>query len=331
MIRQDLIVRGRNERFDVMKGIGITLMIIGHCPLPWYFSNTIFTFHMPLFFMLSGYLYKERALKDIVKRNAKKVLIPYFIIGIIVWGFLLVSKGDYKWGYTLLTSNGSWPIYHQTKCGVGPLWFLMCYFVAMIYFHYFLKIKNEPLRISTLIVLFALAMLYRKHFNLLPFDMLNAIPAIAFMYMGYAIKDHSVNKVFFSKPAQIAGLTVVLLCIYRGGVSMASMIYKLWYLQFFAALYSCYFLYKYFTSSKWHLYTQIFSFIGRNSLTLLCVHSIDYLTECTALMVEQSGTDGVYAMILEIVLKLSFVAIGYVLIKGIQAIRPAVTRTNGLN
>ena len=40
---------------DVAKGITIILMILGHTSIPWYVSNFIFAFHMPLFFMASGW------------------------------------------------------------------------------------------------------------------------------------------------------------------------------------------------------------------------------------------------------------------------------------
>ena len=51
MIRQNWI--------DWSKSIGIYLVVLGHCS---FFNKDIegfiYTFHMPLFFMISGYLYK---------------------------------------------------------------------------------------------------------------------------------------------------------------------------------------------------------------------------------------------------------------------------------
>ncbi|KXT51144.1 hypothetical protein HMPREF2531_02141 [Bacteroides intestinalis] len=40
----------RNTDVDVLKGIGIILMILGHCSLTYAFKKGIFLFHMPLFF-----------------------------------------------------------------------------------------------------------------------------------------------------------------------------------------------------------------------------------------------------------------------------------------
>lgn len=56
MIRQDLIVRGRNERFDVMKGIGITL-------------NTI----PAVAFMYIGYTIKDHSVSKVFFSNLPRL------------------------------------------------------------------------------------------------------------------------------------------------------------------------------------------------------------------------------------------------------------------
>ena len=45
---------------DQAKGIGILLVVIGHMNIPQDLSKIIFSFHMPLFFFISGYLYNEK-------------------------------------------------------------------------------------------------------------------------------------------------------------------------------------------------------------------------------------------------------------------------------
>ena len=53
----------RNEIIDIMKGIGIIAVIIGHMwnvpEVP--YRNFIFSFHMPLFFLIAGYFYKPNS------------------------------------------------------------------------------------------------------------------------------------------------------------------------------------------------------------------------------------------------------------------------------
>ena len=48
-----------SERYtwiDCIKGIGIFLVVLGHIYKDNYIGQWIYSFHMPLFFMLSGYL-----------------------------------------------------------------------------------------------------------------------------------------------------------------------------------------------------------------------------------------------------------------------------------
>lgn len=48
----------RIRYIDVARGLGIFLVIIGHLNTNEILHNTIYSFHMPFFFFLSGYLNK---------------------------------------------------------------------------------------------------------------------------------------------------------------------------------------------------------------------------------------------------------------------------------
>ena len=48
----------RNSSLDVLKGIGIISMVMGHSNMGSLFEIYIAGFHMQLFFIISGFLYK---------------------------------------------------------------------------------------------------------------------------------------------------------------------------------------------------------------------------------------------------------------------------------
>lgn len=52
----------RDLRYDVMKGVGLLLMILGHIPVEGMVYKWIYSFHMPMFFLLSGFLTKNTAI-----------------------------------------------------------------------------------------------------------------------------------------------------------------------------------------------------------------------------------------------------------------------------
>lgn len=70
----------RDQTLDIIKGIGIILMVVGHSGSPDYVHDIIYTFHMPLFFIASGWFFSERNLEDskgFVMRKLKNIYLPY--------------------------------------------------------------------------------------------------------------------------------------------------------------------------------------------------------------------------------------------------------------
>ena len=52
--------RARLSWLDVLKGIGIILVAIGHIYSNQTVFNWLYSFHMPLFFLAAGWVYKEK-------------------------------------------------------------------------------------------------------------------------------------------------------------------------------------------------------------------------------------------------------------------------------
>lgn len=50
----------RDDKVTIAKGIGILLMVAAHAGIPDVISRFIVMFHMPLFFFMSGYCFKEK-------------------------------------------------------------------------------------------------------------------------------------------------------------------------------------------------------------------------------------------------------------------------------
>ncbi len=73
----------RNTIIDIVKSLGIFCMVAGHCGFP--FTHFIYLFHMAIFFMASGYCYKENDSNKIdnlisfIKRKFVKLWFPYVI------------------------------------------------------------------------------------------------------------------------------------------------------------------------------------------------------------------------------------------------------------
>lgn len=74
---------GRSKTLDYLKGIGILLMVLGHSGAP--AKTWIYLFHMALFFVASGYLWRDKHVVDIyscfryIVGKLKKLWLPYVL------------------------------------------------------------------------------------------------------------------------------------------------------------------------------------------------------------------------------------------------------------
>ncbi|MFR2717791.1 MAG: acyltransferase family protein [Ruminococcus sp.] len=75
------MMKKRIEWIDLTKGIAIFMMIAGHIALlPWEpYGKIIFSVHMPLFFILSGYTSKREFSLGYLKKLWNSLLVPYFL------------------------------------------------------------------------------------------------------------------------------------------------------------------------------------------------------------------------------------------------------------
>jgi fucose 4-O-acetylase-like acetyltransferase len=53
----------RLEWLDALRGLGMIFVIIGHMTVPEFVQKFVYSFHMPLFFAISGYLYNNQFTK----------------------------------------------------------------------------------------------------------------------------------------------------------------------------------------------------------------------------------------------------------------------------
>lgn len=141
----------KDDSITIAKGIGIILMVLGHSGFYDYGNAVIHMFHMPLFFIVAGYCFREKYFTDglgFVWRRVKGLYFPY-----VGWGllflllhnlFLHLNIYNEQFGYAgAVTHLYSWnDIGHRaisivTKMSdiellLGGFWFLKSLFVASI-------------------------------------------------------------------------------------------------------------------------------------------------------------------------------------------------------
>lgn len=307
---------------DVLKGTAIVLMIVNHVSLDraW-IGNLIGVFHMPLFFLISGYLYKPRALKETIERNIVKVLCPYLITCFIIWTIMCLFYGRYQWGMSILWGNSK-PI--SELYGIGPLWFLTTYFWTMIYANLLLKIMSKLTRWIVIIILFVSSVVFVHCFSLLlPLGLTTAIGGVVFLFAGMEIQE--TPQYFLQKKYVYGGLVIWVICVIFGRCAMSWHIYKLNLLQVLGGIYGTYLCYKIVEQFKTSsIIWRGLCFIGINSLPILCIHSIDRVTNFTYRLTNYflgCSNNDIAHWQLEVLLEFVFVIIVFLLFKRIPVIR----------
>jgi fucose 4-O-acetylase-like acetyltransferase len=184
-------VRQRIEYIDTVRGIGILLMVMGHIGFGGLFDKYIHAFHMPMFFVISGFLYREsdRSTGSIIARRAKALLIPYLVYGAlnyIVW--LALNRGG---GVPLLTplrslfftnTDNYMPI-------AGALWFLTCLFITESAFLALRRALRSTGVLAAVIGSIGILGLFIKEvlgFRL-PYGLDTAMTALALYFAGYLL------------------------------------------------------------------------------------------------------------------------------------------------
>ncbi|MCU4674828.1 acyltransferase family protein [Catenovulum sp. 2E275] len=93
------------KAIDIYKAIGIALVVVGHVYQN-QLSEVIYLFHMPMFFILSGYLFNPNyGLSEYINKKSLSLLIPYIT-------FLLIFT----------TTLSLKPILHADFAGLIQLW-----------------------------------------------------------------------------------------------------------------------------------------------------------------------------------------------------------------
>lgn len=117
---------------DVARGIGILLVVLGHNALFRESSHglyeAIYLFHMPLFFFVSGVTFKLTLPGETLRKRARALLVPYFMMGAVAV-LLTAQSGDVS--RMLDEIRG---VLYGTGHTIRfvPLWFLPCLFVVSI-------------------------------------------------------------------------------------------------------------------------------------------------------------------------------------------------------
>ena len=286
-------MNSRNKHIDISKGLGILLIVFGH---NWIvldqkgeLFNIIYSFHVPLFFFLSGLFFNpSRSLSSTIASKSDSLLKPYFVT-LALLGVVYIIYNDSNFAYfflKVLYGNGE-------TIPWTPLWFLPHLFAVTIfswlsiYALHKTKISNNLkylLLFGSLIVGITLIDLFwmrdvifwSNKYKLpgLPFSF-DIIPITIFYFLlGYSLKSYVLN---FKPSLPLASfvLLIFIACHYffNNTINLNLRIYDGILIPTSEALAGIYLILSISYALQFNVTTaRVFSYIGSASIFILIFH-----------------------------------------------------------
>lgn len=309
---------GRISYIDALKGLLIILVIIGHSNVNLIVPRAvqaIYTVHMPLFFILSGFfLHRNEAIKNQFKKSLKNYVVPYVLTCLV--GIALILA---KW-YLTQDMKYEGICYEYIKrilfvqigrtSDIGPIWFLVALFWGQNILN-FLLAKLSKIQLLNSIVVLAICPMMLSEKVFVPFSLFQGLTALPFLYVGFMLKTYRENIERIVKDKICLVLIGVLWAVYvlLGNVMRISFVdfpngCTSYVVSLFASLVVLYY-------SKYIDFFWLRA-IGRHTLLILCVHTLvlPYVSKIGSL-----HTDALYTSLEIITDVLISVIISFVIVK----------------
>lgn len=194
-----------------MKGIGILCVVAGHI-IGGVTTKILYIFHMPLFFFIGGYLFRERTkLKEYFIDKFIHLIIPYFTFLLLIYVPIQLPTIFQNHSDTNTLLRSVFPILAGGRAlseYVTVFWFSTCFFLVQQVFNYTVTKYNSR---TTLII--ALIMLILSYINSifipqfwLPWNANVVLAALPIFYIGFIYKkyDFKENRIWMISLSALA-------------------------------------------------------------------------------------------------------------------------------
>ena len=292
--------------FDLSKGILMALVVFGHsfslfvkywerASMPGWIllPLAIFGFLLygliPMFFIMSGYGFRKQKMKRCLADRVRYLLKPYLWVAVIV-SVLAVLKAAVQSKsvsdalkyqgvpFLLGLCPGETEVFGWYTASIGPMWFLVALGIGWTVLNLLFQMKSEALR---LVILAAMISFCTRlpFYAFMPFCMAQSVCCAGYLYLGYCAKKSRLLTKEFSWKTYVLLAVVVIGAVVFGTVDVSQNVWKLGFFDYMASAIAGILLCK-LASGLERLegkFANFFRMLGRNSLYIFCVHTVEYL------------------------------------------------------
>ena len=180
---------------DSLKGFGIFCVTFGHLACNYLIETHIYSFHMFLFFFVSGFLHSEKQMsfKDYIFKKTKTIFLPF-----LLWNLISVLMGIILSIYDIQEAVRIFFLLDGKICWNAPIWFLLLLYMTQIVFYFINKIVPYGYYVSIPVLL--LLWLTISHENILLKLTILPICLLFYIFGMQTQLIYRVHKILHQKP-----------------------------------------------------------------------------------------------------------------------------------
>lgn len=274
----------RIDHLDMVKAFAILMVFIGHRINNITLEQYIFSFHLPLFFWVSGFVYDPQKYKKyglLLHRRLRTIIIPYFVFSVISYLFWLTIVRALSVRGQVLSIDPIYPFYGIFYgIGIEPwrnpldiaLWFLPCIFVTIIIFWIIDKNFFGKWKIFSVIMIGLTGYMTSLWLPFrLPWSADVSLTALVFYAFGNFTRKSSENLIKVRSFGMVTAIVLIgaigfLLSYFNGKIDMNYNLYRnplLFYTAAFGGIYFWYYMISFLPS------INPIAYVGKNTIILI--------------------------------------------------------------
>lgn len=284
-------MKERIHYIDIAKAFAIFFIVFGHVIVHSENSDLtlrfVCSFHVVLFFVLSGYTFNtNKPFKEFISQRFSRIMIPYFIWAVLflVPYFILGGKAGEQLGTeqsfnivtllkNILYGNGNSANLKQNS----SLWFLPSLFTIEVFYYAIIKFsKNNKKREILFGIILLICGYISANYNkvILPWGINTMINIGIFFYIGYILSERKILDKFNVYWQTIISLVIGVFCCFYGNAKHISYI-DFYYGNYIYMILSGTFL-SIFTISLSKIINEnkILEYVGKNTMGILIFHKL---------------------------------------------------------
>lgn len=209
-----------DNKINLLKALAIILVISGHLGISIIPFFPTYSFHIALFFFISGYLFKEKYLNNLSsysKTKAKRLLVPYFeysIIYLIIAVIVAKFTGIFYGAPINIKNYIITPLLGGNDLLLMPaLWFVTQLFISLnvfvLVYKQLKKIwdnKYFHLIFFLILAILAIQISFSKQHNIFAFMAIKTLFSTFFIYFGFYYKNFIEGKFNIFNAKWIGGI-----------------------------------------------------------------------------------------------------------------------------